>query len=211
MSEPLDIQLFYIQTVRYLTSSSIPVLARSYSVILLESEAGYIHTNLEVFDEFLHSCVNSFVNVILVVSDPIDSHLFYVQTLRYLMSSSIPVLARSYSVILVVSEAAESRWGLELARRKSEEGAFQSPTLEELLPPGTSRLRLSSAASQRTRNPDLDREQSTNQSIMHTYTWHGINSIHSQRINHPPLHANRAHHSKPRNLYVPHRVQKEYH
>ena len=59
-------------------SSSIPMLARSYIVIL-------------------------------VVSDPIDIHLFYVQTLRYLMSSSIPVLARSYSVILVVSEAAESR------------------------------------------------------------------------------------------------------
>lgn len=193
-------------------SSSIPVLASSYSVILLVSEAGYIHTNLEVFDVFLHSCVSSFVNVILVVSDPIDIHLFYVQTLRYLMSSSIPVLARSYSVILVVSEAAESRWGLELARRKSEEGAFQSPTLEELLPLGTSRLRLS-AASQRTRNLDLDRDQSTNQSIMHTHTWHGLKSIHSRRINYPPppLHANRAHHSKPRNLYVPHRVQKEYH
>ena len=165
--EPLDIQLFYIQTVRYLMSSSIPVLASSYSVILLVSEAGYIHTNLEVFDVFLHSCVSSFVNVILVVSDPIDIHLFYVQTLRYLMSSSIPVLARSYSVILVVSEAAESRWGLELARRKSEEGTFQSSTLEELFPLGTSRLRLS-AASQRTRNLDLDRDQSTNQSVMHT-------------------------------------------
>ena len=61
MLEPLDIQLFYIQTVRYLMSSSIPVLASSYSVILLVSEAGYIHTNLEVFDEFLHPRVSSFI------------------------------------------------------------------------------------------------------------------------------------------------------
>ena len=70
-------------------SSSIPVLACSYSV----------NKNVATND-----------SVILEVSEAGDINQFYIQTSRYLMSSSIPVLVRSYSVILVVSEAGDTTY-----------------------------------------------------------------------------------------------------
>ena len=144
MSEPLDIQLFYIQTLRYLMNSSISVLARSYSHlggVRTNRNSASLRTNLEVFHEFLYPVLASSYSVrillqttasswwcrrqatlrtnlevfhnlflpvlarshrvILLVSEPLDIQLFYIQTVRYLMSSSIPVFARPYSVILL--------------------------------------------------------------------------------------------------------------
>ena len=111
--ESVDIQLVYIQTLRYLMSSSIPVLARvSVILVVLEPvdiQLFYIHTLRYLMSSSIPVLVRSY-SYIPQRHFGVGGRRDYVQTLRYLMSSSIPVLARSYSVILVVSEADDTTY-----------------------------------------------------------------------------------------------------